>query len=238
MLAVSPFHSMARHCAVGSAGGAWEVFSRRRYDARRGDLRQGVQGADMSAPRNYEDLIRIIHERFEEMSKSYQRIAVYLTQNPNDAAVMSVNAIADRCGVHGSGFVRFAQSLGYTGFKELQQVLQKRLATAAPGFEARVRALEDELGNKQDGGPATFLRDLGLRDIASLQHLMENTPAELINRAVEMLATADCIYLIGQLRSAPIVELLRYILTMLGKRAILLDASGGLVTHMAKLIRD
>lgn len=44
------------------------------------------------APRNYEDLIRVIHERYDGMSKSYQRIALYLTQNPNDAAVMSVNA--------------------------------------------------------------------------------------------------------------------------------------------------
>ncbi|WP_439410165.1 hypothetical protein ACNJX9_33145 [Bradyrhizobium sp. DASA03076] len=46
------------------------------------------------------------------MSKSYRRVAVYLTQNPNDVAALSVNAIADRCGIHASSSVRFAQSLG------------------------------------------------------------------------------------------------------------------------------
>ena len=33
------------------------------------------------------------------------------------------------------------------------------------------------------------------------------------------------------------VELLRYILTMLGKRCVLLDAAGGLTTHMARALR-
>ena len=50
------------------------------------------------APSDYEGLIRAIHERHGDMSKSYQRIAVYLTQNPNDVAVLSVQAIAERCG--------------------------------------------------------------------------------------------------------------------------------------------
>ena len=66
-----------------------------------------------TTPTDYEELIRVIHERYEEMSKSYQKIALYLTQNPNDVAVLSVGAIAERCGVHASNVVRFAQALGY-----------------------------------------------------------------------------------------------------------------------------
>jgi DNA-binding MurR/RpiR family transcriptional regulator len=193
--------------------------------------------AMVEAPKDYENLIRVIHERHGGMSKSYQRIAVYLTQNPNDVAVMSVNAIAESCGVHASSFVRFAQALGYSGFKELQGVFQKRLYTAAPGFDARVKALEEELGGREGRPSGSFLHDLVVRDIASLQHLLTHTPADHIQQAAEMMEKAETIYLIGQLRSAPIVELLRYVLTMLGKRTVLLDASGGLATHMAKVIR-
>lgn len=189
-------------------------------------------------PDGYEDLIRLIHERHDGMSKSYQRIAVYLTQNPNDVAVMSLNAIADACGVHASSFVRFAQMLGYNGFKDLQTLFQKRLSTAAPGFEARVKALEAELSDRGNAGGGAFLHDLVLRDIATLQELLTDIPAETIDKAVAMMEAADTIYLIGQLRSAPIVELMRYILTMLGKRVVLLDASGGLATHIARAIRS
>ena len=188
-------------------------------------------------PASYEDLIRVIHDRYDDMSKSYQTIAVYLTQNPNDVAVLSVTAIAERCDIHASNFVRYAQSLGYTGFKDLQSVFQRRLSTAAPGFDARISALKQELGASGDHSGLGFLRDLVVRDVTSLQDLLADVTADQINRAAEMLEHADTIYLVGQLRSVPVVELLRYVLTMLGKRTVLLDASGGLATHMAKVMR-
>ncbi|WP_024845932.1 MurR/RpiR family transcriptional regulator [Paracoccus pantotrophus] len=188
-------------------------------------------------PQDYEELIRIIHDRHDQMSKTYQRIAVYLTQNPNEVAVHSVNAIAERCGIHASSFVRFAQSLGYKGFKELQALFQKRLATAAPGFEARVKALESELTQADDRTEIGFLRDLVVRDVASLQQLLDEVNPDDLAVAADLLDRADIIYLIGQLRSSPVVELLRYVLTMLGKRCVLLDPGGGLATHIGRTIR-
>lgn len=114
-------------------------------------------------PKDYEELIRVIHERHDQMSKTYQRISVYLTQNPNEVAVQSVNSIAERCSIHASSFVRFAQALGYGGFKELQVLFQRRLETAAPGFEARLRALSSELENRADISEYGFLHELVLR---------------------------------------------------------------------------
>jgi len=186
--------------------------------------------------KDYEDLIREIHEKHDDMSKSYQSIAVYLTQNPNDVAIRSVNSIAETCGIHASSFVRFAQSLGYTGFKELQEVFQRRLSTAAPGFEARIKALDIELGAGKAEGNVSFLRELVLRDIVSLQELLADISNESMGKAVALMDKADTIFLIGQLRSEPVVELMRYVLTMLGKRTALLDASGGLPTHMVKVM--
>ena len=191
----------------------------------------------VEAPRDYEELIRVIHDRYDGMSKSYQKIALYLTQNPNDVAVRSVNSIGESCGVHASSFVRFAQALGYEGFKELQSLFQRRLSTAAPGFEARIKALETELGEHTDRSEFGFMHDLVLRDIASLKEMLTDIQPEDLVEAVTLLEKADVVYLVGQLRSAPVVELLRYILTMLGKRCVLLDAGGGLATHMARAMR-
>jgi DNA-binding MurR/RpiR family transcriptional regulator len=184
-------------------------------------------------PSEYEELIRVIHEQYDTMSKTYQRIAVYLTQNPNDVAVQSVNTMGSRCEVHASSFVRFAQSLGYKGFKELQAVFRQRLTTAAPGFEARVKALDQDLGKQ---GKHAILRDLVVRDIASLQDMISSISEESLSQAAQLLGKADTIYLVGQLRSAPVVELLRYVLTMLGQKTVLLDTSGGLATHMSRII--
>lgn len=194
----------------------------------------GAPVAHNDAPAHYEDVIRLIHERYGAMSKTYQKISVYLTHNPNEVAVKSVNAIADRCGTHSSSLVRFAQSLGYNGFKELQVLFQRRLETAAPGFEARVQALDKDLQRLDDRSDFGFLRDLVVKDIVSLQELLTETAADDLGRAAELLLSAETVYLLGQLRSAPVVDFLRYILTMIGKRCVLLDPSGGLSTHMAR----
>jgi len=191
----------------------------------------------VDTPKDYEDLIRVIHDRYDGMSKSYQKIALYLTQNPNEVAVRSVNSIGESSGVHASSFVRFAQALGYEGFKDLQSLFQKRLSTAAPGFEARVKALEKELGERTDRSEMGLMHDLVVRDIASLKEMLTDIQPEDLAEAVSLLEKADVVYLMGQLRSAPVVELLRYILTMLGKRCVLLDPGGGLATHMAGVMR-
>jgi DNA-binding MurR/RpiR family transcriptional regulator len=187
-------------------------------------------------PATFEALIRVIHDDYDGFSPTYRQIAEFLNQNPNEIGVYSVNALAERCGVHASSLVRFAQQLGYRGFKDLQAVFQLRLMTAAPGFEARAERLKAELAAAGAEGPRGLLRDTVVRDIAALEGLLEDVGDELLERAVEILAGARTIYLLGQLRSEPVVSLTRYILTMLRRRTVLLDPAGGLATHMARVM--
>lgn len=188
-------------------------------------------------PSEYEDLIRAVHERYDAMSKTNRRIAEFLTQNPNEMAVGSINTLAAKCGVHASSLVRFAQALGFTGFRDLQELFQQRLTTAAPGFEARAARLRSEVSERDLSGALGHLREVALRDITSIEQLLETVPEEDLQRAIDLLAGADTVYLLGQLRSEPIVNLMRYVLTMIGRRTVLLDAGGGLATHMAKVVR-
>lgn len=189
------------------------------------------------APADYEALIRLIHDRHARMSRTYQRIAVYLTQNPNDVAIHPVNTIAGRVGVHASSCVRFAQALGYRGFRDLQALFQKRLATAAPGFEARSRALKADLRQHGATTDLGLLRELVAQDLGSIEALLQDIRAEDLAAAADTLCRADTIYVLGQLRAEPVALLIRYMLSMLGLRAISLDAAGGLATHMARTMR-
>ena len=191
----------------------------------------------MNPPRNYEDIIKEIHESYDGLSRTNQRIARYVSQNPNDVAILSSDAIAKKSEVHASSLVRFAQIYGYKGFKELQAIFKARLATAAPGFEARVRSLKDELNLHAQHGMKGFLGDLVARDIASIQDLLSRTKEKDFQRAVDLLEKAETIYIVGQLRSEPIAIFIRYVLTMLKRRTSFLDESGGLATHIASVMR-
>ena len=129
--------------------------------------------------------------------------------------------------------MRFAQNLGYTGFKQLQSVFQTRLATAAPGFRERISALESELSRNVSHGNLGFLKDLVVRDMAALQGLLESVGEADLRAAAKLFVGAQTIYVAGQLRSEPIALLLRYLLTMLRRRVVLLDPAGGLAQEMA-----
>lgn len=188
-------------------------------------------------PNNYEDLCKTLNDRHDGLTKTYQKIARYVTQHPNDVAMLSVHALSTRCGVHASSLVRFAQRFGFKGFKELQVVFQRRLATATPGHDTRIKALEGDVDLQSAEGMRSFLSDLVVQDMAALQKLLVETSEADLTQAVDLLERAGTIYLAGQLRAEPIVNLLRYFLTMLGRKLVSLDSAGGLASEMAKTMR-
>ncbi len=196
-------------------------------------MKAKTRGAKQNVPQNYEGVVNLITANYDGLSDGYQQVARFFTQNPNIIALESINAVAAKTKVHPSTLVRFAQNLGYTGFKELQAVFQTRLATAAPGFRERVNFLDAEISRNESGGDIGFLRNMVVRDIAALQGLLESVGEEKLHRTAELCASATCIYVAGQLRSEPIASLVRYLMTMLQRKVILMDSAGGLAQEVA-----
>ena len=157
-------------------------------------------------PLNYEGVVNLITREYPGLSGRSQQIARFFTQNPNAVALESINAVAAGCGVHPSALVRFAQHFGYSGFKQMQSVFQTRLATAAPGFRERIGAIETDL-SRPGHGNLGFLRDLVVRDIATLQGLLDGVTEDSLSDAARLLRDAETIYIAGQLRSEPIASL-------------------------------
>lgn len=185
---------------------------------------------------NYEAFVNEVTSKYESLSDRFQQVARFLTQNPNIVAMQSINAIAEQCGAHPSILVRFAQSFGFSGFKQLQSVFQTRLSTAAPGYRERISALDAELEKTKKKGNLGFLHDLVVRDIATLQGLLASVSEKDLADAAKILKKADTIFIAGQLRSEPIAKFLRYVLSMLRRRVVLLDAAGGFAPEMAQVM--
>jgi DNA-binding MurR/RpiR family transcriptional regulator len=196
-------------------------------------MKAKARGPKQKVPQNYEGVVNLITANYDALSDGYQQVARFFTQNPNIIALESINSVAAKTKVHPSTLVRFAQNLGYTGFKELQAVFQTRLATAAPGFRERVNFLDAEISRNESGGDIGFLRNMVVRDIAALQGLLESVGEVKLQRTAELCASAACIFVAGQLRSDPIASLVRYLMTMLQRKVILLDSAGGLAQEVA-----
>jgi LacI family transcriptional regulator len=86
-----------------------------------------------------------------DLSKGTLRIADFILTNPGAVAILSSAEVAKRCDVHASSLVRLAQRLGFSGFKELQSVLQlemtsgKDLSDFASGVARSRPAAKDKL---------------------------------------------------------------------------------------------
>jgi DNA-binding MurR/RpiR family transcriptional regulator len=197
-----------------------------------------VKKSEQAPPRiaNYESLVNAITEAYPSLSDRFQQVARFLTQNSNAVAMQSINTIAEQCGAHPSILVRFAQHFGFSGFKQLQGVFQTRLSTAAPGYRERISALDADLERNKRNGNMGFLHDLVVRDIATLQELLNSVNEQSLTDAARLLKNADTIFIAGQLRSEPIAAFLRYVLSMLRRRVIFLDPAGGLAPEMAQVM--
>src|SRR5688572_24277651 len=151
-------------------------------------------------------------------------------------ALDTVSQLAKRIGVQPSAIVRFANSLGYDGFTEMQQIFRARLiGPALPSYRERIAALQR--GRRGDNGETVdILAEFVADDVAALEALYRSVPLERFERAVELMAAAETICLVAQGRSFPVAYYLDYGLCRLDLRSRLLDSVGGLPLHRTRAV--
>lgn len=74
----------------------------------------------------FEKLMLDIDAKIVNMGQSDRRIAEFLRQSHDQAALLSTAEVALTCQVHSSSVVRFAQTLGLSGYKQLQGILKSQ----------------------------------------------------------------------------------------------------------------
>ncbi len=63
--------------------------------------------------------------KYEELTPSFRKLTDFILQQPLDAAFMTATEMAHTMGVDAATVVRFAQFLGYSGFRELVREIQQ-----------------------------------------------------------------------------------------------------------------
>ena len=72
-----------------------------------------------------DDFLSRINEHFSHLSKGQKLIASYVIDHYDLAVFMTAAEIAEAVGVSESTVVRFAVSVGYSGFPEFTRALEK-----------------------------------------------------------------------------------------------------------------
>ncbi len=180
---------------------------------------------DEAAPRDFATLRALIAARTPSLPRRLTQVATYALDNPDEIAFGTAASVAQNSGVQPSTLVRFSQALGYAGFSDLQDVFRARLRDRVPSYEERLRQLREHGGASKSGLLLQGFADAAERSVADLRVKLD--PA-VLDKAVEILAGADTIYLVGLRRSFPITSYMAYAMGKLNVRNVLVDGIAGL----------
>lgn len=176
------------------------------------------------------------HQRIEKhlpaFTKSQQRIASYLLASYDEAAFLPAADLARRLNVSEATLVRFAQAIGYGGFRELRRCLQGLFrAKASPASRLQVKL--GELASSQ-GHVLTKVLHMEVQYLTEASHSVE--PADF-DHAVEILLSGQRIFVFGSGPSGILADLAELRLRRLGIMTIAMTESGRHLLEKLQLLQ-
>jgi DNA-binding MurR/RpiR family transcriptional regulator len=180
-------------------------------------------------PRDFLSLKALITARAQNLPKRLGQVAQFALLHPDEMAFGTVASIAEEALVQPSTLVRFAQSFGFQGFTELQEVFRSRLRERVLSYDERLEHLR---GQSLEPHKASVIFS-GFAESAtkSLQELQVRLDGEQLEKAVDFLAKAETIFLVGLRRSFPITSYMSYAFGKLAIKNQLIGATGGLAAE-------
>lgn len=182
-----------------------------------------------TAPRDFPALRALIAARAPDLPRRLTQVATYALEHPDEIAFGTAASVAQESGVQPSTLVRFSQALGYEGFSDLQEVFRARLRDRVPSYEERLRQLREHgIGASKTGLLLEGFAEAAERSVADFRLKIDH---KALDAAVEVLAGAETIYLVGLRRSFPITSYMAYAMGKLGVRNTLVDGVAGLAAE-------
>ena len=141
----------------------------------------------------------------DQIRPSERKLADYAMAHPGDVINLSMAELADRVGVSEPTVARFCAALGCRGFREFKIKLAQDIAGGMP-FLHQDLSVGGELDADGSVPGAVLAGKLFDRTIATLMQVRNNLPAQAVDRAADVLASARRIEFYGSGNSGTVAE--------------------------------
>ena len=162
-------------------------------------------------PETLDQLMTQIEQQHASMPKRLREIGNFVLGHPEAIALSTLAELAAETDIATSAFVRFAQTLGFDGFSQMQAVFRQQVRSSWPQYASR-------LSDMADVNPADHFEALSASAVASIKRLSNSVSMEHLEAAVCKLAGAETIWFAAGGRARPVTAYMRYMLTKLGIR--------------------
>lgn len=197
--------------------------SRSRARPSKPDAERGHAALGYTRPRTYEELRAVLSSGTVHFPKRLRQVAIFLWQHPGEVALGTISEVAAQAGVQPSTLVRFAQTFGFAGFSEFQDLFKEHIKGTWPEGRGRNGGGERRAEASAD---LRFVEGLVAASQASLTRIGESFDLSAFERMTELMAEADLIYVIGSKRAFPVTAYVSLTLSQQGVRNILVDNVG------------
>lgn len=154
------------------------------------------------------DLLKVLKENLNNCSKGHILISEYVINHFDKAAFMTASRLGETVGVSESTVVRFAISLGFKGYPEFQKSLQELIKNKLTAVQ-RMELSDDRIGNEN------LLEKVMTTDIVKIKETLLKISDVDFNEAVEKIAYANTIYIIGNRSASALASFAEYYFSLM-----------------------
>ncbi|MCH4564237.1 MurR/RpiR family transcriptional regulator [Halomonas sp. EGI 63088] len=185
-------------------------------------------------PRDFTELEARITEDYPSLSRRLQQTARFLLDHPQQVAFATVAKLAEQAGVTPSTLIRFANSFGFKGFSEMQQLFRARLVDELPNYTERIHAVRTATG--ETPGSTQLLWEFAEANREVLDQLPSRIDPRSLEQALDIFEQAEIVHVMGARRSFVVANYFTYALHHIDKRTHLVNALGGMHAEQLKSI--
>lgn len=166
-----------------------------------------------------EDLLKAIEEKMPRFSKSQKLIAGFILEHYEKAAYMTALKLGNAVNVSESTVVRFAISMGYEGYPQLQRSLQSHIKNRLTSLQ-RMDVTRSRIG---DENPVAVVLN---QDIDKIRRTLDTIDRTSFDKAVSAIINAKRIYIQGAMSSGILASFMHYYLRLIFDKVTLVGAVG------------
>ncbi|MEQ9695623.1 MurR/RpiR family transcriptional regulator [Shimia sp. SDUM112013] len=148
-----------------------------------------------------------IKEAIPVLSPRLRVVAKYIVDNPSDFGLDPIRETARKAGVSTYTLVRMAEKLGFEGYDELREPFRHALVSTAAVVDQREWL--ESLRNHGDLGQVQA--DASVNTMAIVRRSLERQSSDQMARVVEMLLSANTVYLSAVRASYALAYYLHYV---------------------------
>lgn len=139
-------------------------------------------------------IIELIRLKMEQMTRSEQRVALYILGHMNDIAFFTLDELARQTDVSTTTVLRFCRRLDFDGFKQFQHAVRTDLKYSPDLLDKFHRTADNQLED-------TLLAQTVQQGIRCIQQSFREMPFEMVDDAVKRIAGARRVYTFGMRES-------------------------------------